>query len=89
MVLTQFVIDAIALGGIGGVALGVGLILALGIAAPLVDSAGGAFGHFSPVLSLPPILTAFGISLAIGILAGSYPAWRASWLAPIDALRYE
>jgi putative ABC transport system permease protein len=41
------------------------------------------------VLSLPPILVAFGISLAIGVIAGGYPAWRASQLNPIEALRYE
>ena len=91
-ILTQFIIEAVALAGLGGllgVGLGVGLIVAMILAAPLLDKAGGVFAHFTPVLSLPPILFAFGISLAIGVTAGGYPAWRASRLNPIEALRYE
>ena len=32
---------------------------------------------------------AFGVSLAVGVLSGLFPAWRASRLDPIQALRYE
>lgn len=91
-ILTQFGLEAITLTGIGGligVGLGVALILATGLAAPLLDKSGGVFAHFYPVLSLPPILVAFAISQAIGVIAGAYPAWRASRLNPIEALRYE
>jgi putative ABC transport system permease protein len=91
-ILIQFVLEAITLAGLGGligVGLGVGLIFAVRLAAPVLDTAGGVFSHFYPVLSLPPILVAFGISLLIGVVAGAYPAWRASRLNPIEALRYE
>jgi putative ABC transport system permease protein len=91
-ILTQFGLEAITLTGIGGligVGVGVALVLATGLAAPLLDKSGGVFAHFYPVLSLPPILVAFAISLAIGVIAGAYPAWRASRLNPIEALRYE
>jgi putative ABC transport system permease protein len=67
----------------------VGLVLATSLAAPLLDKSGGVFAHFYPVLSIPPIVVAFAISLAIGVIAGAYPAWRASQLNPIEALRYE
>jgi putative ABC transport system permease protein len=91
-ILTQFVLEAITLAGIGGLAgvvLGVALIVSLRLAAPLLDTSGGVLAHFDPVLSAPPVLVAFGISLVIGILAGGYPAWRAAQLKPIEALRYE
>jgi len=90
-ILTQFVLEAITLAGLGGllgVVLGVGLILTTKLLIPLLG-ASGFLSSFNPVLSISPILVAFVISLAIGLVAGSYPAWRAAQLNPIDALRYE
>jgi putative ABC transport system permease protein len=91
-ILAQFVLEAITLAGVGGligVGLGVASIFGMRLAAPLLDKSGGVLSHFYPDLTAPPILVAFGISLMIGVLAGGYPAWRASRLKPIEALRYE
>ena len=77
----QFLSEAVALTGIGGV---IGIALGWGICY-LITS----FGILQTSVSLSSILLAFGVSAAIGIIFGYYPARRASQLNPIDALRYE
>jgi putative ABC transport system permease protein len=90
-ILGQFIIEAMALAGLGGligVILGVGLILLTKLLIPYLGTT-GFLSSFDPVLAASPIAVAFVISLAIGLLAGGYPAWRAAQLNPIEALRYE
>jgi putative ABC transport system permease protein len=86
-IMQQFLIESAALAGIGGVIgilLGVALVL---IGAEVMVTAVPNFG--APQVSAPAILVAFTISLAIGLLAGCYPAFRAARLHPIEALRYQ
>lgn len=83
--------EAIALAGLGGligVAFGVGLIVATKLIIPLWG-ASGFLSSFDPAVSLPTISVACGISLMIGLLACGYPAWRAAQLKPTEALRDE
>jgi putative ABC transport system permease protein len=80
-ILTQFLIEALtvtALGGAIGVLTGFGLayVLALAMGFPLLISAASA------VLGV-------GVSSIVGVISGLWPAWRASKLDPIEALRSE
>jgi putative ABC transport system permease protein len=91
-ILEQFIIEAVvlaALGGLVGVGVGAGLSTLVRIIAPALDPGTGIFAGFAPVLSALAILVPFGISIAIGLVAGGYPAYRAARLLPIEALRYQ
>ena len=80
-VLTQFLVEAIVLSGLGGL-IGVALGLALGAA--------GAAALSVPFLPDPAImLLAFGFSAAVGVVFGYFPARRAARMNPIDALRHQ
>jgi ABC-type antimicrobial peptide transport system permease subunit len=80
-VLRQFLIEAIVLCLLGG---------AFGI---LVGRGGSFLVHSLlkwPVQpSLPAVVLAVTVSAVVGIVFGYYPAWKASRLDPIEALRYE
>jgi putative ABC transport system permease protein len=80
-VLTQFLVEAVALSSLGG-ALGI----AIGLAVAAV-SADALDVPFVPQLSV--VLFAFGFSAAIGIAFGFWPARQAALLDPIEALRHE
>ena len=77
----QFLAEAIMLTFIGGVAGGV-----LGW---LISKLVSSFTGLATEVSLSAVLLAFGVSAAIGIVFGYYPARRAAALNPIEALRYE
>ncbi|MEA2572666.1 MAG: putative transport system permease protein [Acidobacteriota bacterium] len=80
-VLTQFLVESIVMGILGGVA---GLALGVG-GAKLV----GHFTGWETVISPLIMLGAVGFSGAVGIFFGYYPARKAAALNPIEALRYE
>ena len=77
----QFIIEALTLSLMGGV---IGIVLGIGGATILSALAG-----WTTVVSPLSILLAFGFSALVGIFFGFYPAYKASLLNPIDALRYE
>jgi len=80
-ILQQFLTEAVTLSLVGGVA---GVLTGLGIAFLI--------GKVSPLpASFSPWAVASGLIMAtlVGLFFGTYPAWRAARLDPIDALRYE
>ncbi len=80
-ILRQFLVEAIVLCLIGGV---LGILLGHG-GALLVKY----FKHWPVETSLTAIIAAVLVSMSVGLIFGFYPAWKASRLDPIEALRYE
>jgi ABC-type antimicrobial peptide transport system permease subunit len=80
-ILRQFLVEAVALCLLGG---GIGIALGRG-ASTLVRM----LLNWPTELSVPAIAAAVLVSASVGIMFGYYPAWKASRLDPIDALRYE
>ena len=77
----QFIIEALTLSLIGGVA---GIVAGIS-SSELISALAG----WTTIVSPLSILLAFGFSGMVGIFFGFYPAYKASLLDPIDALRYE
>ncbi len=80
-ILQQFLAEAVILcfcGGVAGIVVGRGVSYLVRILL-----------RWPTELSLEAIFAAFAVSVSVGIIFGYYPAWKASRLDPIIALRYE
>ncbi len=81
-ILLQFLIEAVSicvLGGMGGLAMAWGLSAIVSVLMPT----------FPLVFSIGLVLLGLGVSVFTGIFSGFAPAWQASKLDPVVALRYE
>jgi putative ABC transport system permease protein len=80
-ILLQFLIESSVVAGLGGA---VGTLLGLG-AARLVS----LLSPLAAAVTPSAVVLGLGFSAAVGLLFGSWPAWRAAQLDPVEALRYE
>jgi ABC-type antimicrobial peptide transport system permease subunit len=80
-ILRQFLVEAVVLCLVGGA---VGIVAGRGGSA-LVR----LLMHWPTEPSLPAVVASVAVSAAVGLIFGYYPAWKASRLDPIEALRYE
>jgi ABC-type antimicrobial peptide transport system permease subunit len=80
-ILRQFLVEAVVLCLAGGV---VGILLGRGVSVAVTTLL-----HWPTIPSLPAVIAAVTVSTGVGIIFGYYPAWKASRLDPIEALRYE
>ena len=80
-IVSQFLVETIVL-SCGGGMLGVGL----GILIPILVS---RFSELITIVTTSSLVLSFGISAAVGVVFGLYPAWRAAAMDPVEALRHE
>jgi putative ABC transport system permease protein len=86
-ILMIFLIESGLMGLVGGI---VGTLVGLGLSATASSLIGRYFGVQMAVVASPSLIliTLLG-SFSLGAFAGLWPAWRASRLPVVDALRYE
>ncbi|HLE15863.1 MAG TPA: FtsX-like permease family protein [Anaerolineales bacterium] len=76
--------EALILGLLGGAA-GIGVAYGLALAASSVPMG----ESFAPVFTIDIFARAIGVALLLGLIGGLYPAYRATRMQPVEALRYE
>jgi len=84
-ILLQFLIEAAAVSLTGGL---IGLLLAMGGASVMGNI---SMGNISAQAEISPtiVIVALSVSIGIGLISGTYPAFRAARMDPIESLRHE
>jgi putative ABC transport system permease protein len=82
-ILVQFITESMTVSGVGGL---IGVAFGYGAASGIMAATAGKFKTFVPMWAA---VLGFTFAVGVGMFFGIYPAWRASKLDPIQALRYE
>ncbi|MCC8179601.1 MAG: ABC transporter permease, partial [Planctomycetes bacterium] len=85
-ILNQFLFESVLVSGCGGI---LGVLLGVGIAFLIPALARLSGQEFTTLIQANSIVIALGVSVAVGVFFGYYPAMRAARLDPVEALRYE
>ena len=91
-ILLIFLFNSCMIGLVGGILGGIlGIVISRLLTVYLLSGldTGMVRGIISTIVTPESFLLVFGVSVSIGILAGIIPAYRASKMNPVDALRYE
>jgi len=80
-IIRQFLTEAVLISILGGA---IGIAFGFGLSWIIASAAG-----WSTIVTATSVAVAFGVSVGIGLLFGSYPAMQAARLDPIEAIRYE
>ena len=91
-ILALFLVEAALIGIIGaslGLIIGIGGGYVMSIVTTTFPAGGGQPIHIPPIFAPADLLKVWLLSLGLSVLAGMYPAWKASKLSPMVALRRE
>jgi len=80
-ILSQFIAEAVFISLVGGM---IGLGAGFGLSKIV-----SLYTHWRTIITVLSVVVSFGISVSVGLIFGIYPAYTASNLNPIEALRYE
>jgi putative ABC transport system permease protein len=80
-IMAQFIMEAVVLCEVGGV---MGVIMGI-----LGGNVTAYFLKLPPVIPMDWVIIGLAICSVVGIVFGTYPAWKAANLDPIESLRYE
>jgi ABC-type lipoprotein release transport system permease subunit len=84
-VLETILQESLILGAVGGVC---GIFLGFGLGS-LIGLTPGMFGAMKPLYTPQLLVQAVIVAAVAGVVGGLYPAWRATRMRPVEALRYE